>query len=86
MTNAHSKIIYGRENKHIFPQPALLRKEKDRLLKEFLCWEKFNQRGWVKCKRIGGTGEWELVVRYCYIRDEWFLRKSKSVLPNDDTY
>ena len=81
MAPTHSKIIYGEENEHIFPKPTLTRREKDLIMKQYIQNVRFNEWGWKKCKRLGGTGEWDLIIKYCYVRNEFYIVRHYSILP-----
>ena len=81
MAQSQSKLIYGEENDHIFPPPCLTRREKDLIMKQYLDNVRFNQWGRQKCKRMGGNGEWDVVIRFCYVRNEFYILRHYSILP-----
>ena len=83
MTNAHSN---GEENDHIFPPPQPSRHEINRLRNEFTKNMRYAKAGHRRCMRMGGSGQWDIVIKFCYIRNEHYITRHYSILPNGDEY
>lgn len=86
MTNAQSKIIYGEENEHIFPKPTPSRRDIIRLKNEFMKNMRYIKAGHRRCMRMGGSGQWDIIIKFCYIRNEHYIERHYSILPEGGEY